>query len=264
VLDTIFLTCRFYLRCATNAWSGSWDSANNLATIVGAIVLWIVAESMGYHVRLPETFPQGIALALICLVAAWVLVFVVRFIVAPARLYAALEERYNNVAAQMRGPSLFFEDRDPFVYDTTEDNIMFRCNRFRIFNDTGQTLLSCKAQVCSAVENGRQVVGIPFSLRRSFRHEEVFSLRPGEETFIDLLAVPLDMPFAHMPANLAVYGRKWPQFDSSFAALRPECTIVVQVLSERLPSTMTLRFENTTADPRQKEGWQLSRIANEQ
>jgi hypothetical protein len=78
----------------------------------------------------------------------------------------------------VRGPSLFFEDKEPFVYDTVEDNASFRCNRFKVFNDTGEPLISCSAQVCSAVENGRQLVGIPFSLRRSFRYEEVFPSAP--------------------------------------------------------------------------------------
>jgi hypothetical protein len=114
MLDTIFLTGHFYLRCATNAWSGSWDRANALATIVGAIALWIVAESMSYHVIPPDTFPGVIMLALICFVTAWVVVFFVRFVVAPPRLYAALEERYNNVAAQMIGPSLFFRRQRSF------------------------------------------------------------------------------------------------------------------------------------------------------
>jgi hypothetical protein len=260
MLDTIFLTGRFYLRCVTNAWSGSWGSANAWASLVGAIVLLVVAGSIGYQVVVPGTFPESIFLTFICVLAAWVVIFILRLIAAPALLYTALEERYNNVATQMTGPSLFFEDKEPFVYETTEANVRFRCNRFKIFNDTGDTLISCTAQVRGAVENGRQVVGIPFSLRRSFSHEEVFSLRPGEEAFIDLIAVPLDERFAGFVAKVATYGETWLRFESSGTGLSPECTIIVQVLSERLPSTMTLRLESTMRDSRLKEGWRLRRI----
>jgi hypothetical protein len=105
MLHTIFLTGR-YLRCWKNAWPGSWDRANALATIVGVFVVWIVTESIGYHVIVPESLQEVIFLALICLVAAWVVVFFVRFIVAPVRRYTALEAQQHCCAGE-RAVSFF-------------------------------------------------------------------------------------------------------------------------------------------------------------
>jgi len=139
--------------------------------------------------------------------------------------------------------SISFLESAPFVYDA----LKFRCYRFRVKNETDVLIGSCKAQMESAYKSdGTRIVSIPFSLRRSFSHDEIFTLRGGEEIFIDLLAVPLDPQYANFPAKIAELGAQdWPQFGNGGAVFPNETTLfTIQVLSNAPPARLTLKYEN--------------------
>jgi hypothetical protein len=139
--------------------------------------------------------------------------------------------------------SITFLEEAPFIYTAPK----YRCYRFRVKNETAVLIGSCKAQMESAYKSdGSCIVSIPFSLRRSFSHDEVFTLRGGEEIFIDLLAVPLDPQYAHFPARIAELGMKdWPELGSGGTCFPNEATkFTVQVLSDAPPARLTLKYEN--------------------
>jgi hypothetical protein len=141
------------------------------------------------------------------------------------------------------GLSIAFWEDEPFVYTATK----YRCYRFRVKNETNALIGSCKAQMESAYKSdGTRIVGIPFSLRRSFSAEELFTLRGGEEIFIDLLAVPLDPQYVPPLARIAELGMKdWPEIGTGGTCFPAEATrFTVQVLSDTPPVRLALKYEN--------------------
>jgi len=68
---------------------GSISRANAWAPVAGALILWGGTYMMGYEVAVPSTWPQGIAMFLACLGAAWVVIFFGRLLYAPYHLLKA-------------------------------------------------------------------------------------------------------------------------------------------------------------------------------
>jgi hypothetical protein len=118
MFDPIWVVARFYWLCVKDAWRGSWDKANAWATLLGAVILWIGAESLGYHVIIPDTFPGAILLFVLCLGAAWVVIFAVRLIGAPARLYERAQVETRSLSAPVQfGLEATGEVVDQFISD---------------------------------------------------------------------------------------------------------------------------------------------------
>jgi hypothetical protein len=69
--------------------------ANAWATILGAPIIWGCLWALGYQLIPPETFGATIGIAGICLVAAWVAIFVIQFVSAPPRLYTKLKRELD-------------------------------------------------------------------------------------------------------------------------------------------------------------------------
>jgi hypothetical protein len=93
---------KFYWLCFKEAWHGSIEAANAWAAIIGALVIWTVLTLAGYQLMLPETFVQGIALTALCLVAAWVALFVLRFIRALPALYWKESDKADGLDRELK------------------------------------------------------------------------------------------------------------------------------------------------------------------
>jgi hypothetical protein len=139
-----------------------------------------------------------------------------------------------------------FGKGEPFAYTAKgRSGADFRCYRFRVTNVGLTPLGSCKAQIGKSFNDaGDQIVGILFSLQRSHSGTETFPLRPDEEKFVDLVAVPL-APYANRPAKIAAWGESWPDFAQTTGTALPRkpCTLNIQVLSEAPASKISMRFE---------------------
>jgi hypothetical protein len=55
----------------------------------------------GYQLMLPDTLGYGIVVVVICLFAAWVALFIIRLICAPARVYTRLEDEKIKLQAEL-------------------------------------------------------------------------------------------------------------------------------------------------------------------
>src|ERR1700730_11438114 len=58
-------------------------------------IIWGCLWALGYQLIPPETFGATIGIAGICLVAAWVAIFVIQFVSAPPRLYTKLKRELD-------------------------------------------------------------------------------------------------------------------------------------------------------------------------
>jgi hypothetical protein len=116
MFSVISETPRFYWLCIKDAWRGSWGSANSWAALLGAVVLWLGAELMGYQVILPSTFAGTIFLFVLCLFAAWAVIFVARLIYAPVRLHESSQIKIRGLSAHVQfGLDVTGEVEDQFL-----------------------------------------------------------------------------------------------------------------------------------------------------
>jgi len=93
---------KFYWLCLREAWRGSIEAANAWAAIIGALLIWAVLAVLGYRLMLPETFGQGIALTAVCLAAAWIALFTVRFMRALPASYWRERDRADKIDAELK------------------------------------------------------------------------------------------------------------------------------------------------------------------
>jgi hypothetical protein len=109
---------KFYWLCVKDAWGGSIGKANAWATILGAIIIWAALLAWEYQLMLPDTLGYGIVLVVVCLFAAWVVIFIGRFVNAPPRLYATLERELESLKGT-RKPELrvtrFYPQKDIYT-----------------------------------------------------------------------------------------------------------------------------------------------------
>jgi hypothetical protein len=88
---------KFYCLCVKDAWAGSLEKANALATIPGAFIIWVVLWARGYQLILPDTLGYAIVVAVCCLLTAWIVIFFVGFVTAPPKRYATLERELESL-----------------------------------------------------------------------------------------------------------------------------------------------------------------------
>lgn len=82
---------RFYGKCVRLAWTGAFAHASAWASVVGGIVLWAIFPLLGQHIAMPDGW-LGISISgAACLAVAWVVVFVVRLMLAPYWVYFEIE-----------------------------------------------------------------------------------------------------------------------------------------------------------------------------
>jgi hypothetical protein len=85
----MMLYLRFWWECAREAWHGSWSRANNLATIFGGAIL-AASAGLGLTKEAPSSIEGSVVFALftgiLSLLLAWIFIFIVRLLGAPARL----------------------------------------------------------------------------------------------------------------------------------------------------------------------------------
>jgi hypothetical protein len=86
----IMLYLHFWWECAREAWHGSWSRANALATIFGGAILAATAWWLGLTKEVPSSIEGAVGFALLTgvlsLLSAWIVIFIVRLLGAPARL----------------------------------------------------------------------------------------------------------------------------------------------------------------------------------
>jgi len=187
----------------------------------------------------------------------WVFQVLQPFLV-PALVVAALLFYWTlNYATEKRlaaqpSMSIEFGQDGPFVYDRRVEVPdlpggfeTFRCYRVRVTNDGGQMLRACKVQVQRiTADDGKEQVGIPFSLRHDRTGEGIFTLSCGEQAMISVLAVPINGPRSVGPSKLGVVGEEWPYFSARGTAISHKpATIVLQALSEGKPRRERYRFD---------------------
>ena len=89
----------FYWLCVRRAWSGSVEKANAMANILGTAIFAIVLWSFGYQLIVPDKGGEAVAFGLLCIFAAWLVIFTYRFLGAPAALYWEADEKAKVLAA---------------------------------------------------------------------------------------------------------------------------------------------------------------------
>jgi hypothetical protein len=239
----------FYQKCVAWAAAGTFDRANAWFWPIGVPIVAFFGWYLGLGTLvMPESLDQFLTFMVVTVAVSWVVFFLVRLLGAPphfargdADVIADLKQR---ITPRL---SVEFQSRPPFVFE----QLKFRCYRFRVTNETNALVGSCKALMESAFKSdGTRIVEIPFSLRRSFTHDEIFTLRGGEEIFVDLLAVPLDSQFANYPAKLAELGvQVWPQFGTGGTCFGNEPTrFTVQVLSDAAPVRLALEYRKINGE----------------
>jgi hypothetical protein len=158
------------------------------------------------------------------------------------------DEREKVVALEAKvAPQIVlkFENEYPYVYERRVNDVEYLCCRFLAINGGVEALTSCRAELARVVQDdGIKAVNIPFSLQRSITGlEETFVLRPGQEQYVDLMAIP-KLLRPGLPIAIAQWGESWPEIGVKGAVMPHEpCTMTIQVLSEAPPARMTLRFE---------------------
>lgn len=176
-----------------------------------------------------------------------------------------LSWRVVHLEKQLRpSAKIHFDDESPFVHDMTMPfadaaEAMYgtqkklKMYRLSIENVGNLILDSCKTQVTRVTnEHGKEIVGINFSLMPMRVGTETFSIRPGEEEYVNLIAIPLNRP--GYPAKIAAWGETWPEFGPGGSALPEErATIEVRVLSDGPPARIFLEYV------KMPDGWHLTR-----
>jgi hypothetical protein len=106
---------QFYARCAREAWRRSWDAANAIPPVLGLLVLYGGARLGGVDLSfsVPGVGEYGALIGTGLFIAlAWLVVFLVQFVLAPPRLHARLEaelvalERRRAAPAALAAPAL--------------------------------------------------------------------------------------------------------------------------------------------------------------
>jgi hypothetical protein len=91
----------FYWLCVRRAWSGSVEKANAAANILGTAIIAIVLWFFGYQLILPDKGGEAVAFGLLCIFAAWLVIFTYRFLGAPAALYWEADEKTKVLATRL-------------------------------------------------------------------------------------------------------------------------------------------------------------------
>jgi hypothetical protein len=103
---------KFWWSCIQHAWRGCWTRANELAAVIGGGLLtgllWIFSPYLGAHgwVEAPTSYIGVTALATATAIASvavtFVLIFLIRFPLTPARLYWEEHKRSDILNADLR------------------------------------------------------------------------------------------------------------------------------------------------------------------
>jgi len=105
----------FYARCAREAWRRSWDARNAIPPVLGLLVLYGGARLGGLDLSfsVPGAGAYGALIGTGLFIAlAWLVVFLVQFVLAPPRMHARLEaelvelERRRVAPAALAAPAL--------------------------------------------------------------------------------------------------------------------------------------------------------------
>jgi hypothetical protein len=229
----------FYWLCIRDAASGSLNRSNAWSAVLGPLILGLLAYWLGYSVVLPdEVGLKLVVVAALFVTVAWPVVFAIRLLGAPARLYEALraklpqpirtdlELRLNDGAAH--------EGRAATVSGSAhQETITFLV---RVTNVGGKFLRHC--QVSVVVGNN------PYPVSRNF------DLRQGET--IDLPTIRVS--YRATDPRAFVYflsSENWKVLDGAPALLLGPGGYEIQVISaDTSPAVLPIEVTATATLPR--------------
>lgn len=152
----------FFRRCVAQAFRGSIDRANAWASIGGAALVWLCARLMGISTGLPDNLQGLVGFGLMCLGAAWVVIFILRLIWAPAQIFQETDDRRQELETRLTPRfSLSFEDSEECLVlvpsetgpRRNQNNEIVACRAWwalvRITNDSAEPLRGVQAHLVS-------------------------------------------------------------------------------------------------------------------
>lgn len=95
----------FWRACAIDAWRGSWGLANAIGAVVGGALLTIISYVFDFKDVAPalvkSTIAFGLVVTSLSIVAAWIVIYVVRFFGAPARLNERSQKKIEDLSRKL-------------------------------------------------------------------------------------------------------------------------------------------------------------------
>jgi hypothetical protein len=239
----------FYWRCLQDAWRSSWDVANAWPPIAGLVVLYGGARLAGYG----ETDRNPLAMTAAFVVVAWALVFALRLIAAPPRLYAELQQRLP-VPAIAPQPAPTTAPASPFLDIRLHDQL----HETGAVDAIGEVMPAARAYVARIANRGDRPAQRCQLFFGDPTHIQVvsgpFDLAPGQHRDLPMLRV-IDQ--CDEPHALAYYleSETW-QVAAGQAAWLPEPgRFKVKVLSaDAPPAALAVELSCSATKP---EAWTL-------
>jgi hypothetical protein len=138
----------FYWLCVRRAWSGSFERANALATLLGGTVIWIVAWFFGYEAKVPESLGPNIFFGVLCFVAAWLVLFIVRLLGTPSALYWDAHDLAKRLTARLApNISVYLNARTGGVNTLEEMNPLQKWIQITVESRSAAPLTDCEVWV---------------------------------------------------------------------------------------------------------------------
>jgi hypothetical protein len=233
---------QFYWKCAKYALRGSWGVANSASAVIGGLILVASTYLLGLNMQAPTSFEGvlafGAVYTLASVVAAWILIYIARFLVAPARLYQQLQATIP--PPQASDISLNLLDRfgvEGGSKDTTGHELPHALLFLVRVTNIGRKLL----QQCQVTFDSCLV-------------SEHFDLRQGEDKVIPVLRVshadddPQAFVYFRDPDGKVIDGSRWLPSPSIYE---------IRVLSaDTSPATLNVKL-SVDRSSFQKAEWKL-------
>ncbi len=231
----------FYVRCAQHAWKGSWGRANTFGAVFGAAILALAAYSLGLTMDAPSsiqgTIAFGAGFGIASIAAAWILIYITRFVAAPAHLYNELELRIrgliqSDIAIQLHDGIVW---EGGFIDSEGKELPAMRAFAVRITNCGAKSLKDC--QVFFTDGNVHQPV------------TGYFDLRIGEHTDQSVLRITGNEPSRAIACFIK--GREGKLYQGGSGWLPPVGEYRLEVISaDTNPAVLGVKLTND-------DGWKL-------
>lgn len=186
----------FYFECLKYAWRGSIEFANAWASILGALAVWMFSWFTGVKVPLPDSLLMNVGLTLVFLLAGWVVTFLFRLCLAPAKLYesqAKTIETYQEKEKPKLAIRFIPESKKEGHHfcetrthpETKKDTKLYKIG---VLNSSDENAIDCKITVLSVKDkNGKPYERYGESLRPTGREGKNFSIHGNEEKFFQFV-----------------------------------------------------------------------------
>jgi hypothetical protein len=226
----------FYIACTKRAWERSIDLANSWGSILGAAILAVVLALIGKPFKMPETISGAIAFSLMCLGAAWAVIFLGRAVHAAGELFVAQHRDLATAQGQLipKIKTSFGKDipgcvrpnttlsvavLDYFTGKPTGRHKSDTGTYYRIrVEAAGVGAIHCTASIPWIKRNGRDWFdgeNLLMTFAPSERpNAETKEVRPGVPEYVDVLFVANDFV---LPTTKGFIGPSSVDFENMFA-----------------------------------------------